>query len=183
MERRQFLQALAVAASAAPGGMGQQHETPTVAQDAAARIPRVKEPGELRGEMLYRELGSTGEKISAIGMGGSHLAKPAITQAEATRLIHQAVDRGITFMDNCWDYNDGRSEQFMGEALAQGGYRHKVFLMTKLDGRNTDNADDQLHDSLTRLKTDRIDLVQFHEILRFDDPDRIFRQGAPLRRC
>jgi predicted aldo/keto reductase-like oxidoreductase len=83
-------------------------------------------------------------------------------------------------MDNCWDYNEGRSEQFMGGALSQDGYRQKVFLMTKVDGRNKDNATDQLHDSLTRLKTDHIDLVQFHEVLRFDDPDRIFQEGGAI---
>ena len=92
--------------------------------------------------------------------------------------MHQAIDRGITFMDNCWDYNEGRSERWMGDALAEGGYRNKVFLMTKIDGRDKNNATDQLNDSLSRLRTDRIDLVQFHEILRFDDPDRIFREGG-----
>ena len=117
---------------------------------------------------------------SAIGLGGSHIGKPSLTQADATRLIHQAIDRGITFMDNCWAYNEGRSERWMGEALAQEGYRNKVFLMTKLDGRDKNSAADQPNDSLTRLKTDRIDLVQFHEILRFDDPDRIFREGGAI---
>jgi aryl-alcohol dehydrogenase-like predicted oxidoreductase len=148
--------------------------------DSVSQIPRVTEPGELRGEMLYRQFGQTGETVSAIGMGGSHIAKPSLTQAESTRLIHQAIDRGITFMDNCWDYNEGRSEVWMGDALAQGGYRNKVFLMTKIDGRNKDNATDQINDSLKRLKTDHIDLLQFHEILRFDDPDRIFREGGAL---
>jgi aryl-alcohol dehydrogenase-like predicted oxidoreductase len=128
--------------------------------------------------MLYRKLGRTGEMVSAIGFGGAHIGKPQVTDAEAIRLMHQAIDRGITFMDNCWDYSEGRSERRMGDALAQGGYRNKVFLMTKVDGRNKDNATDQLHDSLKRLRTDRIDLVQFHEILRFDDPDRIFREGG-----
>jgi aryl-alcohol dehydrogenase-like predicted oxidoreductase len=130
--------------------------------------------------MLYRKLGQSGETVSAIGLGGSHIGKPSLTQGAATRLIHEAIDRGITFMDNCWDYNEGRSERWMGDALAQGGYRNKIFLMTKIDGRNKDIATDQLNDSLTRLKTDHIDLVQFHEILRFDDPDRIFREGGAL---
>ena len=130
--------------------------------------------------MLYRKFGKTGETVSAIGMGGSHIAKPELTEAESTRLIHQAIDRGINFMDNSWDYHEGRSEMWMGNALSQGGYRNKVFLMTKIDGRNKNIAEDQLHDSLTRLKTDHIDLVQFHEILRFDDPDRIFREGGAL---
>lgn len=181
MERRSFLQSLALTGVAARVGLGQQAATSAVAQDstaAAAQIPRVSEPGELRGEMLYRKFGKTGETVSAIGLGGSHISKPSLTQAESMRLMHQAIDRGITFMDNCWDYNEGRSERWMGEALAQGGYRNKVFLMTKIDGRGKDIATNQLHDSLTRLKTDRIDLVQFHEILRFDDPDRIFREGG-----
>jgi len=183
VERRRFLHQLALAAAAAPAALAQQSATPAIAgtnNAAAARIPRVSDAGELRGEMLYRKFGRTGETVSAIGLGGSHIGKPTLTQAESIRLIHQAIDRGITFMDNCWDYNEGRSERWMGEALSQGGYRHKVFLMTKIDGRNKDIATDQLHDSLTRLKTDRIDLVQFHEILRYDDPDRIFRQGGAL---
>jgi|ERR1700677_1685273 len=73
-------------------------------------LPRVTDPGEMRGEMLYRKLGSTGESVSAIGLGGSHIGKPVVTEAEATRLIHQAIDRGLTFMDNSWDYNEGQSE-------------------------------------------------------------------------
>ncbi len=183
MERRSFLQNLALGGVAARVALGQQTATSAVAQDstaAAGQIPRVSDPGEMRGEMLYRKFGRTGETVSAIGLGGSHIGKPSPTQTESARLIHQAIDRGITYMDNCWDYNEGRSERWMGEALAQGGYRNKVFLMTKIDGRNKDLATDQLHDSLTRLKTDRIDLVQFHEILRFDDPDRIFREGGAL---
>jgi uncharacterized protein len=137
-------------------------------------LPRVTDPGEMRGEMLYRKLGSTGESVSAIGLGGSHIGKPAVTEAEATRLIHQAIDRGLTFMDNSWDYNEGQSEMRMGYALAESGYRDKAFLMTKIDGRGKEIATRQIETSLTRLKTDHIDLVQHHEILRFDDPDRIF---------
>jgi aryl-alcohol dehydrogenase-like predicted oxidoreductase len=160
----------------------QETATPSTAHGdrAAAKIPRVNDAGELRGEMLYRKFGRTGEVVSAIGMGGSHLAQPTAKREESIKLIHQAIDRGITFMDNCWDYNEGRSEEWMGAALAEGGYRNKVFLMTKIDGRNKENAADQINDSLTRLKTDRIDLLQFHEILRFDDPDRIFREGGAL---
>jgi aryl-alcohol dehydrogenase-like predicted oxidoreductase len=172
MERRTFLRNLAYTGAAA-----QVAVTPGSPPTKAA-IRRVTNPGELRGEMLYRKLGSTGETVSAIGLGGSHIGKGSLTQVVATRLIHQAIDRGITFMDNCWDYHEGRSERWMGEALAQEGYRNKVFLMSKIDGRNKTNATDQLNDSLSRLKTDHIDLVQFHEILRFDDPDRIFREGG-----
>ena len=183
MERRSFLRGLAALSAAAPVALGQQSATPAVSPGnsaAATQIPRVTDSGELRGEMLYRKFGRTGETVSAIGLGGSHIAKPSLTQPESMKLIQQAIDRGITFMDNSWDYNEGRSERWMGEALSQGGYRNKVFLMTKLDGRDKNSATDQLHDSLTRLKTDHIDLVQFHEILRFDDPDRIFREGGAL---
>ncbi len=128
MERRKFLQSLAAAGSVVlPATGAAQSGT----QSPVLKIPRVSDPGELRGEMLYRKLGQTGETVSAIGLGGSHIGKPTLTQDEATRLIHQAIDRGITFMDNCWDYNEGRSERFMGDALAQSGYRNKVFLMTK----------------------------------------------------
>ena len=181
MERRQFLQA-ALANAVSPLVAAQEMATPSVAHDreTANKIPRIREAGELRGEMLYRKFGRTGEVVSAIGMGGSHLAQPNAKQNESTKLIHAAIDRGITFMDNCWDYNEGRSEQWMGSALAESGYRNKVFLMTKIDGRNKENATDQINDSLNRLKTDRIDLLQFHEILRFDDPDRIFREGGAL---
>ncbi len=146
----------------------------------AAKIPRVQQPGEMRGEMLYRALGRTGETVSAIGLGGSHVAQAQVTEAETIRLIHEALDRGLNFMDNSWDYNEGRSEMRMGTALAQGGYRHKAFLMTKIDGRTKETAENQLNDSLRRLKTDHIDLIQFHEVLRFDDPDRIFAQGGAL---
>jgi predicted aldo/keto reductase-like oxidoreductase len=183
MERRKFLQSLAATGFAAPVALAQQAATQADAKTssaAAKAIPRVTDPGEMRGEMLYRKFGQTGETVSAIGLGGAHIGRPTLTQQKASELIHQAIDRGITFMDNCWDYNEGRSEMFMGNALSEGSYRNRVFLMTKLDGRDKNLATDQLHDSLTRLKTDHIDLVQFHEILRFDDPDRIFRHGGAL---
>ena len=151
----------------------------TVAQTVAA-LPRVTDPGTLKGEMLYRPLGATGETVSAIGLGGSHIGKPALSEAESVRLMHEAIDRGITFMDNSWDYNEGQSELRMGKALSEGGYRDKVFLMTKIDGRTKEAAANQLDDSLKRLRTDRLDLVQFHEILRFDDPDRVFAEGGAL---
>ena len=152
--------------------------TNTVADPAD--LPLVSEPGERRGEMLYRRFGRTDEMVSAIGMGGFHLGKSALTDAEATRLVHEGVDRGITFMDNCWDYNKGRSELRMGVALDQGGYRDRVFLMSKMDGRTRKEAADQIDTSLKRLRTDRIDLVQHHEILRFDDPDRVFAEGGAM---
>ncbi|MBE7212805.1 MAG: aldo/keto reductase, partial [Gluconacetobacter diazotrophicus] len=145
-----------------------------------AALPFVTDPGEQRGEMLYRPFGRTGEMISAIGMGGFHLGKNAVSDDEAVRLIHQGIDRGITFMDNCWDYNKGRSELRMGVALDQNGYRNRVFLMSKMDGRTKQEAADQIDASLKRLRTDRIDLVQHHEILRYDDPDRVFAEGGAM---
>ena len=131
--------------------------------------------------MIYRDLGSTGEKVSLIGVGGWHLGLKHVEQKTAIRIVREAIDRGINFMDNCWDYNKGVSENRMGEAL-QNGYRDKVFLMTKIDGRTKKLAAKQIDESLKRLKTDRIDLIQFHEILRYEDPHRIFdeKEGAHL---
>ena len=144
------------------------------------QLLRVTDAGERRGDMLYRTLGHTGERVSLIGLGGAHLSRKPLTEDSAVKLIHAALDRGINFLDNSWDYGHGNSEKWMGTALAQGGYRQKAFLMTKLDGRTQESAKSQLEESLTRLKTDHIDLVQFHEILRFDDPDRIFVEGGAL---
>ena len=124
-------------------------------------------------EMPYRELGTTREKVSVIGLGGWHLALKYVDEKLAFEIVRSAIDRGINFMDNCWDYNDGESERRMGKAL-RDGYRQKVFLMTKIDGRSKKEATKQLEESLKRLQTDVIDLVQHHEVLRFEDPDRIF---------
>jgi len=124
-------------------------------------------------EMLYRELGSTGEQVSAIGLGGWHLSLKHVDEDLAIRLVRTAIDRGITFMDNCWDYNGGESEIRMGKAL-RDGYRDKAFLMTKIDGRSKTEAARQIDESLQRLQVDCIDLVQYHEVLRFEDPHRIF---------
>jgi len=130
------------------------------------------------GAMMYRQLGKTGEKVSAIGVGGYHIGVPK-DEAEGIRIIRSAVDRGINFLDNCWDYHDGGSEVRMGKAL-RDGYRDKVFLMTKIDGRTKESAAKQINESLQRLQTDRIDLMQFHEIIRIEDPDKIFAPGAAL---
>jgi predicted aldo/keto reductase-like oxidoreductase len=143
-------------------------------------LARVTDAGERRGDMLYRTLGRTGEKVSLIGMGGAHLSRKPLDESAAVKLVHAALDRGINFLDNCWDYGHGNSEKWMGTALAQAGYRKKAFLMTKLDGRTKEAARSQLDESLIRLKTDHIDLVQFHEILRFDDPDRIFTEDGAI---
>jgi predicted aldo/keto reductase-like oxidoreductase len=127
----------------------------------------------------YRTLGHTGEKVSCIGMGGYHLGRPTISSSDAIKLIHSGVERGINFLDNSWDYNEGESERRMGKALKEGGYRDRVFLMTKIDGRTKAEARKQTDESLKRLKVDHLDLLQFHEIIRFEDPDRIFEaEGA-----
>jgi aryl-alcohol dehydrogenase-like predicted oxidoreductase len=124
-------------------------------------------------EMLYRVLGSTGEKVSAIGLGGWHIGLKHVDEQLGIRIIRTAIDRGITFMDNCWDYNGGVSEIRMGKAL-RDRYRDKVFLMTKIDGRSKKAAAKQLDESLQRLQVDCIDLVQHHEIIRYEDPHRVF---------
>jgi aryl-alcohol dehydrogenase-like predicted oxidoreductase len=129
--------------------------------------------------MIYRTLGRTGERVSAIGLGGYHIGKPSLSEQDSIQLVRQAIDRGITFMDNCWDYNDGVSEVRMGKALA-GGYRNKAFLMTKIDGRTKASAASQIDESLQRLQTDHVDLMQFHEVIRLEDPDRIFEPGGAM---
>ncbi len=120
----------------------------------------------------YRTLGRSGEKVSLIGLGGYHIGIQP-TEAESIQIIRAAIDHGINFMDNAWDYNGGASEIRMGKAL-ENGYRQKVFLMTKTDAQVKDAWEKQLHQSLRRLRTDTIDLVQFHEVIRATDPNRIF---------
>ncbi|MEA2747016.1 MAG: hypothetical protein QOI41_1159 [Myxococcales bacterium] len=133
------------------------------AADAAAAMPR-------------RQLGKTGESVSMVGIGGFHIGMPK-EEAESVRIIRSALDRGVSFLDNCWDYNEGKSEERMGKAL-KDGYRQKAFLMTKLDGRTKKAAAEQLEQSLKRLGTDVIDLVQIHEVIRPTDPDRCFADGG-----
>jgi predicted aldo/keto reductase-like oxidoreductase len=167
MERRDFIKSAAVAAVSAVAAPGAK------AANAAAPITRPTSPN-----MVYRDLGTTGEKVSAIGLGGYHVGKQA-DAAESIQLIRAAIDQGITFMDNCWDYNGGISEVRMGQAL-KDGYRSKVFLMTKMDGRTKESYNIQLEQSMGRLQTDVIDLVQFHEVIRLDDADRIFAPGGAM---
>jgi aryl-alcohol dehydrogenase-like predicted oxidoreductase len=128
--------------------------------------------------MQERELGRTGVRVSAIGLGGFHMGKAADMQT-AIRMVRAAVDGGISFLDNSWDYHGGRSEIWMGAAL-KDGYRQRVFLMTKLDGQTKQSAWEQLRQSLRRLDTDVIDLVQMHEIIRPEDPERIFAPGGAI---
>ena len=173
MERRTFLRS-AVAASLGAATPTAAHPERQTGMEQNTPTKRSESP-----DMLYRELGTTGERVSAIGMGGYHLGKQKDPQ-ESIRLVHAGVDRGITFLDNCWDYNDGLSEVRVGQALKNGGYRQKVFLMTKMDGRTADEYAKQLEQSLGRLQTDVIDLVQFHEVIRLEDPDRIFAKGGAI---
>ena len=148
----QLPQAQASAASASP--------SPATAPPAVEEVPR-------------RKLGSTGEWVSMLGLGGAHIGASKLSDAEAIALMHEAIEGGLTFFDNCWDYNQGASEERMGKAL-KGGYRQRVFLMTKLDGRTAQAASAQLEQSLQRLQTDVIDLVQVHEVIRMTDPARAF---------
>jgi aryl-alcohol dehydrogenase-like predicted oxidoreductase len=125
-----------------------------------------------------RPLGSTGEHVSCLGVGGAHLGKKDVAEKLAVRIVRTAIDSGLTFLDNSWDYHDGASEKRMGKAL-RDGYRERAFLMTKIDGRSGDAATEQLEESLKRLRVDCIDLVQHHEIIRYEDANRIFRpKGA-----
>jgi len=131
---------------------------------------------ETSNGMIYRKLGSTGERVSAIGLGGYHIGVPK-DEKEGIRIIRSAVDRGITFLDNSCDYHEGKSEIWMGKAL-QDGYRKRIFLMTKYNGRTRKAAAEQIDTSLKRLQVDVIDLIQFHENIRMEDPDRYFAPGG-----
>src|SRR5262249_40161554 len=126
----------------------------------------------------YRTLGRTGEKVSIVGLGGYHIGMQS-DEKQSIAIIRTALDNGINFLDNCWDYNDGQSEVRMGKAL-RDGYRSKAFLMTKIDGHTRKAAASQIEESLGRLQTDHIDLLQFHEVIRETDPEKIFAPGGSL---
>ncbi len=176
MDRRDFLGKAAAATTGltatsnirpARGGTAPGNtENPDLGPASQTADPQVTARGRTGGGMPYRMLGRTGEKVSAIGFGGHHIGQPKDPQS-GIRLIRSAVDRGINFMDNCWDYHDGASEIRMGAALGDG-YRQKVFLMTKID------------ESLRRLQTDRVDLMQIHEVIRLEDPDMAFAPGGSI---
>jgi predicted aldo/keto reductase-like oxidoreductase len=164
--RREFLQTGAAGVAAA--GLAAATAGAQVVQKNAGGIP-------------LRTLGKTGEMVSLLCLGGhacTNLNK--MTEAESLKLIQRAVDEGVTFMDNCWDYHDGGAEERMGKALAEGGRRDKTFLMTKVCGRTAKEAQSNLEDSLRRLKTDRIDLWQFHEMVYDNDPDWIFAPDGAI---
>ena len=171
IKRREFIGGMA-ALSVAPVGLAGAVDAATLPGGAGSEVSK-------KGEMPYRMLGKTGVQVSCIGLGGYHLGAAGLAEAEAIRIFHAAVDRGINFSDNCWDYNGGESERRVGKAL-QGGYREKVFVMTKFDGRTKTSALRQLDESLQRLQTDVIDLWQFHENIRLEDPDRFFAEGGAV---
>ena len=160
MNRRQFLKA-ALASTIIPAVM------------------RVRDARTEAGEMKYRTLGRTGQKVSIVGLGGAHIGLTQVSEADSVRIVRTAIENGINFMDNSWDYNGGQSEIRMGKAL-RDGYRQRVFLMTKLDGHDTRTATAQLDQSLRRLQVDHIDLIQFHEVIRMDDPEKIFAPSGAL---
>jgi predicted aldo/keto reductase-like oxidoreductase len=160
--RRNFLQASAAGLAAV-----------SLASGAAA------ENEKNAGGIPVRPLGNTDVVVPLLGLGGHACTNPQLmSEAESMKLIQRAVDEGITFLDNAWDYHDGVAEERMGKALSEGGRRDKVFLMTKCCGRTAKEAASNLEDSLRRLKTDRIDLWQFHEINYDNDPDWIFAEDG-----
>jgi predicted aldo/keto reductase-like oxidoreductase len=149
----------------------------SVATAVAATAGKFASSADVKADIPYRPLGNTGEKVSVIGLGGAHLGRP--TEAESIRIVRAAVDSGANFMDNCWDYYRGLCEVRMGKAL-RDGYRDRVFLMTKIDGRNKQTARQQLDESLQRLQTDHLDLLQIHEVGNADDPDRVFAPDGAI---
>jgi predicted aldo/keto reductase-like oxidoreductase len=160
MDRRRFIQTAAAAALIASLGR---------------RLTFAQAPGGIP----YRMLGRTGEKVSLVGIGGAHLGLPHVPDATATQIVRVALDSGVNFLDNSWDYNNGASEIRMGNAL-RDGYRSKAFLMTKVDGRTAQAATQQLEESLRRLQTDHVDLLQIHEVIRMDDSERVFAPGGAI---
>jgi len=161
VKRRDFLRSAAIAALASSTVKQPVHAAP-----ASDGIPR-------------RTLGRTGEKTSLVGLGGYHIGLASLSDEEASRIVRTALDSGVNFLDNCWDYNAGLSEVRMGKAL-RDGYRQKAFLMTKIDGRTVASARQQLEQSLSRLQTDHLDLIQIHEVIRMNDPERVFAPGGTL---
>jgi aryl-alcohol dehydrogenase-like predicted oxidoreductase len=172
MQRRDFLTLAAAGGATLAAGL----PTAPAAETTVEGLPIGPPPEIVRDNMRYRKLGRSGVEISAIGLGGFHIGKQK-DENESIRIIRTAIDHGITFLDNSWDYNDGASEERMGKAI-QGGVRDKVFVMTKLDGRTKKEAARQLDESLRRLRVDHLDLIQHHEIIRLEDPDRIFAPGG-----
>jgi predicted aldo/keto reductase-like oxidoreductase len=159
MQRRDFIRSAAAAALVASLGEG------------------VSFAMESHG-IPYRMLGKTGAKVSLLGIGGAHLSFGP-SEAEAIEIVRTAMDHGVNFLDNSWDYSDGQTEIRMGKAL-RDGYRARAFLMTKIDGRSAKVAAAQLDQSLQRLGTDHLDLIQIHDISRMEDAERIFEPDGSI---
>jgi aryl-alcohol dehydrogenase-like predicted oxidoreductase len=177
ISRRRFVQGLGALVLVPAALRRSRADAPRGPQKGAPKEGEVELPPG--GVMPMRTLGRTGVKVSLLGLGGFHLGIPR-EDKEAVRIVHAAMDHGVTFLDNCWDYNGGKSEERMGLALAEPGRRPKAFVMTKLDGRTRQSAEQQLEQSLKRLRTDHIDLVQVHEVIRMEDPDRVFGPGGAI---
>jgi predicted aldo/keto reductase-like oxidoreductase len=178
MERRDFLKSTVIAAAPLAAANFVSSAQTACAEEPPGASNYPLPPQTRSGDMLYRTLGRTGQRVSLLGLGGYHIGSQQDEQ-ESIRIIRSAIDRGVTFMDNCWDYHDGGSEVRMGKAL-RDGYRPKVFLMTKIDGRTKAAAAQQIDESLRRLQTDHLDLLQHHEIIRLEDPDRVFAEGGAM---
>ena len=175
LPRRLFLGAMSAAALVATACRQATKLSKDAPKEGTIPLP----PAEsTQAEMPMRPLGKTGVKVSMVGIGGAHLGVPK-SDDEAIRIVRTAIDRGVTFLDNCWDYHGGKSEERMGLALGDG-LRKKAFLMTKVDGRTKNACAAQLEQSLRRLRTDVIDLVQIHEVIRMSDPDRVFAEGGAI---
>ncbi len=174
--RRKFLGAGIASFSALSGSRKAAAGPPKQPQPGAPKAGDVKLPAG--GVMPTRALGKTGVKVSLMGLGGFHIGLTK-GEKESIQLIRFAVDHGVTFMDNCWDYNNGASHVRMGKAL-KDGYRSKVFLMTKIDGRTRESAAAQIEQSLRSLQTDVLDLVQIHEVIRSSDPERVFGPNGAI---
>jgi aryl-alcohol dehydrogenase-like predicted oxidoreductase len=157
--------------------LGAAIATAACTRRSIAGVPQMQSDPPGDQTMPMRRLGRTGVEVSLMGLGGAHLGVPS--EKDAIRIVHEAMDHGLTFLDNCWDYNGGESERRMGKAL-RGGYRDKAFLMTKLDGRTAQAAVEQLDQSLRRLETDHVDLLQIHEVIRDSDPARVFATGGAI---
>jgi aryl-alcohol dehydrogenase-like predicted oxidoreductase len=182
MERREFLKTMSAGAGVSVAATGLFASVPgqqSSAQQTPAAPPAGPPQETLRGDMRYRTLGRTGERVSLLGLGGYHIGIQK-TADESIRIIRTAVDRGVNFLDNSWDYNNGQSEIRMGQAL-KDGYRAKVFLMTKIDGRTRALAAQQIDECLKRFGVDHIDLMQHHEVIRLEDPDRIFSPDGAMK--
>src|ERR1700675_3078908 len=165
MERRNFLKlvaaGMAIASTKLRSAMAADNPTPP----GASAKPN--------GSIPYRTLGHTGEKVSIVGIGGHHIGRAMVSETESIQIVRTALDSGVNFLDNCWDYNDGLSEERMGKAL-RDGYRDKAFLMTKVNGRTAQSASQQLDQSLQRLQTGHLDLIQMHAIGRMDEAEQVF---------